>query len=75
MGGISTFRRTSGFGGGGKSEEPAEEDEWDSEANDYESSVPDTVATGVEDDDPPQDTPADEREQYIDFDGPFAVVI
>ncbi|KAJ6086158.1 hypothetical protein N7486_010439 [Penicillium sp. IBT 16267x] len=56
-------------------EELAEEDEWDSEANDYESSVPDTAVTEVEDDDPPQDTPADERERYVDFDGPFAVVI
>ncbi|KAJ6103970.1 hypothetical protein N7486_004192 [Penicillium sp. IBT 16267x] len=55
-------------------EELAEEDEWDSEANDYESSVPDTAVTEVEDDDPPQDTPADERERYVDFDGPFAVI-
>ncbi|KAJ6088520.1 hypothetical protein N7486_009781 [Penicillium sp. IBT 16267x] len=69
MGRISMFRSTSGF-----AEEPAKEDEWDSEANDYESSVPDTAVTEVEDDDPPQDTPADERERYVDFDGPFAVV-
>jgi hypothetical protein len=56
-------------------EEPAKEDEWDSEANDYESSMSDTVVTELEEDDPPQDTPADERERYVDFDGPFAVVI
>jgi hypothetical protein len=53
----------------------AEEDEWDSEANDYESSASDTVVTEPEDDDPPPDTPADRRERYVDFDGPFAVVI
>lgn len=47
-------------------------EEWDSEANDYESVISDASGSELEEEQPARDA---ERKQQVQFDGPFAVVI
>lgn len=53
-------------------EEHTELEEWDSDANDYESVISEATGSEPEEEQPARDA---ERKQQVQFDGPFAVVI